>query len=262
MKKKITILALIAAVATLSACSLFNTNKYPEEPVSEPVSVVEEPSETVNNDLSPIVGQWNEMDVLDSRLLTVYEDGTYSLEYRGGGTAYGTVSVDFETLPDGRKSRWYTFYDNNGEEFASFNIDSDVDDLNDIYSGQDGDMHFSRVIEGQDSAVSADDFLGVWGCGRYTITVEEVNGIYDVQVSWAQSAAEYSFWHYNCTYNAEYGILESSDGVRTNTVVDESGESSGIIEYEGGVASFSVYNGALIWVDQEQGEGDGIEFLR
>ena len=30
MKKKITILALIAAVATLSACSLFNTNKYPE----------------------------------------------------------------------------------------------------------------------------------------------------------------------------------------------------------------------------------------
>lgn len=266
MKKQITILALTGMVATLSACSLFSAKPDPG-PVSEaPTNVVTSETGEIESyvDVKMLVGQWEEMDVLDSRLLTVYEDGTYSLEYRGGGTAYGTISEDYEEHPDGSVSKWYSFYDNNGDEFASFCIEEGETFPYDLYSGQDGAMHFARVMENQGGDVSAEaaEFEGVWSCGRCTITIEPDGYDYNVQVIWASSAWEHSIWTYTCQYDDVSGCLRSSNGVRTESVFDDDGNETTSVAYENGIAKFMIENGSLIWADEEEDAGNGMEFLK
>ncbi len=56
--------------------------------------------------LEPIVGMWFESGVMFARTLVVSEDGSFQLDYRGGGSMYGTVTAE---TADGEIR--YCFYD-------------------------------------------------------------------------------------------------------------------------------------------------------
>lgn len=95
-------------------------------------------------DIYNIAGVWYEADVLDSRTLTINEDGSYTLAYRGGGAAYGTVKIEYEEHPDGSLTAWYNLYEDDGKLFAGFQKTDEFPQDN-LYSGHDGEMHFERA---------------------------------------------------------------------------------------------------------------------
>lgn len=102
-------------------------------------------SATEENAIDFLTGTYYEVEVLDSRTLTVNSDGTYKLEYRGGGFIDGTVELIYEEYPDGTKGAWFMFYESDGAEWAGFPKD-DGDYQKELLSGQDGEMHFVNSL--------------------------------------------------------------------------------------------------------------------
>ena len=72
-------------------------------------------SEEKKKAIEPVAGMWFEADVMFARTMVVYEDGRFQLDYRGGGTLYGTVTVE---TADGET--WYVFYDEEQELWGRF----------------------------------------------------------------------------------------------------------------------------------------------
>lgn len=101
-------------------------------------------------DIQGITGVWNEADTLDSRTLTVNADGTYVLAYKGGGSQFGTVKAETTENPDGSPCVWYNFYENVGILWEGFQKSGDTQ--NDLYSGQDGAVHFVRAAASDSNA--------------------------------------------------------------------------------------------------------------
>lgn len=216
----------------------------------------------VSPEIANLVGTWYEdgLSVLDPRTLTVSEDGSYTLVYKGGGASYGTVKAEYEEHPDGTKSLWYNFYEEDGTFWAGFAADESDPVPGEIYSGQDGEMHFLR--EGY-VRTAAEDYLGVWACGRITVAITKEKKYYDVNVSWASSAAEYDRWNYHCQFDEVTGTLICTSGAtHVNSVVSESGEEKVKVLYQDGSGSFQLKNGVLHWYDDQDGTGDGLDLLK
>lgn len=95
-------------------------------------------------DISDIVGVWNEADVLDSRTLTVNDDGSFRLDYRGGGAMIGDVKIEYSENPDGSPNVWFCFYDNGGDFWEGFRKPDEYPII-DIYAGNGGEPHFVRA---------------------------------------------------------------------------------------------------------------------
>ena len=241
----------------------------------------------VESSLQPIVGSWHEEDVLDARTLTIYADGKYELIYKGGGKAFGKVKVTPEEHPDGSKSLWYSFYEEGGltledkdtanpwysvyktafQLWAAFPKDEKAETQTTLLSGQDGAMRFVRNEENNYHATSkgvkAEDYLGVWACGRCNATVSRQGAGYLVEIQWANSAAEGSLWSYPCSYDNYSGILFSNDdGTRTDYIYTEDGSVTNKMVYNDGHGVFVLRNGRMTWQDNKENAGDGIGFIK
>ena len=96
--------------------------------------------------VADLVGTWEEPGTFGGKnnTLTVREDGSFALAYAAGGTRVGTVDILAEEHPDGSKSDWYAFRESDGSLWACFAVPQEKP-FNDIYSGQDGEMHFVRI---------------------------------------------------------------------------------------------------------------------
>ncbi|MBQ7514795.1 MAG: hypothetical protein IJS96_00815 [Schwartzia sp.] len=216
--------------------------------------------------IQDIVGQWYEAGAIDSRSLTIHADGTYKLTYREGGAAYGTVKVMYEEHPDGSRSPWYGFLEKDGTMWAAF-AKPEAGEINDLWSGQDGAMHFVRG-QGHDfrqtrEGVKAADYLGVWGCGRYTVVIEKEDGRYHVSISWAGSAATGARWDYRCTYDEESALLVcSGGGIRENYEFSEDGAETLTEVYLDGHGTFAMREGVLTWQDKKENAGESIVFRK
>ncbi|MBP5604993.1 MAG: hypothetical protein J6X60_05560 [Ruminiclostridium sp.] len=70
--------------------------------------------------ITDITGVWNEADAIDSRTLTVNEDGTFKLEYKNGGSLSGTVKIEYMEFPDGSRTPWFNFYEEDGTMWEGF----------------------------------------------------------------------------------------------------------------------------------------------
>ncbi|MBQ6131641.1 MAG: hypothetical protein IJL12_04805 [Selenomonadaceae bacterium] len=213
-----------------------------------------------------IVGVWREQNVPEPKLLTISADGTYQLLYGGGGVVYGTVKLTFDEHPDGSKSEWYTLYDGNGEFWIAFAKDKNPAEQTELRSGHDGATYFARADENiyhnTSAGVAADDYLGVWGCGRCTIDIAADGDNYVVDIKWASSAAEGSNWTYHCAYNAHCAILIcNGGGVREDYVFTEDGAETFDRKYSDGYATFVLREGTLTWLDRKENVGDSMIFL-
>ena len=108
-----------------------------------------------------------------------------------------------------------------------------------------------------------EEYVGVWGCGRCTITIDPVSDRYEVQVTWASSAAEHTYWTYECYYDEATGHLRGENGVRTNVLTNDDGSEKEDVVYEDGVCEFHItIDGELVWEDKEDGVGDGMYFQK
>lgn len=272
----------------LSACLVGGVAATEPVLAADSHAVKAQASKTVKkNSLQPIAGIWREAGVSAPRTLTIYADGAYTL-VAPDSKAFGKVRVTTEKHPDGSKSLWYSFFEEGGvvledkdssspwysafksanELWAAFPKDEKAATQTDMRSGHDGAIHFVRYAENNYEATSegvqADDYLGVWGCGRCTAVVSrEASGGYLVEIQWASSAAEGSRWTYHCTYDNFGALLFSDDnGTRTDYAYTEKGASSNKEIYNDGSSTFVLREGVLTWQDKKENSGNPLEFMK
>lgn len=96
--------------------------------------------------VADLVGTWEEPGTFGGKnnTLTVREDGAFTLAYAAGGTRVGTVDIVAEEHPDGSRSDWYAFHEADGSLWERFAVPQEKP-FDDIYSGQDGAIHFVRI---------------------------------------------------------------------------------------------------------------------
>lgn len=218
--------------------------------------------------IQDIAGIWHEEGVLDSRTLTVNGDGTYELAYKGGGKSFGLVKITYEEHPDGSKTSWYSFYENDGTLWMGAARNEKQAVQTDLRSGYDGAMHFVRSTEKDyhktSAGVKAEAYEGIWSCGRCNIQItKERNGGYLVEVSWASNAAEGSRWVYHCTYDSYSALLFCNDkGVKTDYRYINEDKMDNKEIYADGSSIFVLREGVLHWLDKKENSGEEMDFLR
>lgn len=222
----------------------------------------------IDTSVQGIIGVWREDGSQESRTLKVNPDYTYELSDNGGNTSYGTIKVVVEEHPDGSYSPWYVFDDNAGKNWAGFSKDDEDGTLQtDLWSGQDGAMHFircySKAYQDNSQEVAAKDYLGVWGCGRCSILIEQKNNAYIATITWASSAAEHRQWIYNCRYDKQNAILICpGNGICTDLIVYENGKEADINVYDDGSCELVMRNGILRWDDHKENAGQDMDFIQ
>ena len=240
----------------------------------------------VIDSIQPIVGTWRETGATDARSLVIYADGKYAMTYKDG-KSFGMVKVTTEEHPDGSKSYWYSFLEGGGvvledkntvspwyaaytsanKLWAAFAKDEKKATQKDLYSGQDGAMHFVRYAENgyekKRAGIKAEDYLGVWGSGRCSAVVSREGNGFQVEIQWASNAAEGSRWVYHCSYDNFAAILFSNgDGTRIDYVYAENGTSKENMVYNDGHALFVLRDGRMLWQDKKENTGNGVEFTK
>ncbi|WP_297968136.1 hypothetical protein [uncultured Anaerovibrio sp.] len=232
-----------------------------------PVSAAYDMSK-MDTSIQGIIGIWREDGVLDSRILRVNQDYTYELSYRGGGASYGTIKVIGEEHPDGSYSPWYVFDEADGVNWASFGkTDEDGSLQTELWSGQDGAMHFVRCdssdYRSTREGVAPKDYLGVWACGRCNIVIEQKDNAYIANMSWSSSASEHREWVYNCRYDKENAILVCmGNGICTDCTVYENGKENDVTVYDDGSCELIMRQGILRWNDKKDNTAQDMDFLR
>ena len=106
------------------------------EPTADPVD---------DNDISDLVGTWNEMDALFSRTLVVNDDGSIELRFQGGGAKYGSVEAQSEN----GVAPFYIFSDSDGDFIASAQKDNVANGILVLQAGEDGEITFIRAEESE-----------------------------------------------------------------------------------------------------------------
>ena len=217
-----------------------------------------------------LVGIWVEQDAMDPWVLSVYyEDGEYCYElaYEGGGAQYGTVDLTYEDHPDGSVSFWYTFYDVDGDEWESFAVDEDDYYPDDIYSGQDGALHFARTTDFDSENQGMGDiqpyfFVGDWQSPDCSMTVTDVgDGYYQVDIVWPEDAYESYEWTYICAFDEDSEFLFCDDGSCYDVIVDDDGDIVSLEEvYNDGSAIFYFDNDGLHWGDYKDQSNQELVF--
>ncbi|MCR4645280.1 MAG: hypothetical protein K5695_07715 [Oscillospiraceae bacterium] len=111
---------------------------------------------------------------------------------------------------------------------------------------------------------TGEDYLGIWGSGRATLTVEEEGDGYLVEIKWASSAAEGSVWTYHCVYKPETWHLHcDGTGIRTDYKYDEDGNVENTVVYEDGSAEiWHTDDGCLGWTDKKENAGEDMTFTQ
>lgn len=161
MKKRIIASITLSGVIILSACgnSSADSDDFKSPTLSsatttatvsstaEPTTAAEATTEAVQAeaDYSPadLVGEWVQQDT--GNILTVRDDATFSLKYVYGGTRFGTVKIESEENPDGSRTYWYSFCEDD-TPWASFVCPEKP--FSEIYSEDEGGMTFARNDSG------------------------------------------------------------------------------------------------------------------
>lgn len=206
--------------------------------------------------LDGIRGNWSSADDDAEYLyLTVYERaGTYLFDLENPllfTSVSGTVDISLEQHPDGSRTYWYCFIKSDGSEWASFPVNEDDPYPADLYSGQDGAMHYIRTSEaGGMGDVAGYFFTGVWECGDYTMEVfDNGNDVYFVTIEWAESEDVVREWEYLCTFDAENQFLFCDNGTLYIFETENGELSAKHQEYADGSVNFYFEDGAVVWAD-------------
>ncbi|MBQ8979808.1 MAG: hypothetical protein IJ080_08660 [Oscillospiraceae bacterium] len=171
MKRSI-LFALIAVMSAMTACGTNAPAPESSQTSQTAVSDAEITAETTTAEttaettvktaankasVKDIAGVWFE-DSLDARTLTINEDGTFTLEYRGGGAKNGTVKAETKVSDDGTKKVWYSLY-NIDDLWLEFPGEADGGQLLDIYGTpvDETEVHFRRDIAIRDEGIDDPD---------------------------------------------------------------------------------------------------------
>ena len=171
--------------------------------------------------------------------------GYYTITYADKTLEEGYVDLEYTINPDDSKEYHYNLYTYDGKFLMGFGVSGELP-LNDLYEGQSGEPHYVR----EKTDGNANDFLGIWACGRMNAVIEEDGGDYLVNIQWSWDAGSGVIYEYRCSYDAADSILRcDGTGTRTEYSYDESGNSTSTVTDEKISASFEIIDGDLYWTD-------------
>lgn len=210
--------------------------------------------------LSSISGTWRENSEAGVKVLMIDSDGGYLLLYEVGATERGSVKIETENNQNQSKSEpRFVFYSETGDLWAESTGNADYSSELLLESGG-KDMRFERIDENQKT--SANDYLGMWQCGRCSITISEKGDAYQVNIVWGSSAVEQAEWEYICRYDNETETLICDGGATSADVVyNEKGKKKIDYYYKDGSGSFWARGDVLLWNDNKEGRGNDLIFV-
>ena len=221
-----------------------------------------EPYDAGIGSVPAIVGEWRYQvqdmqmgDVYDDAgYVTVEADGTYIYQPKDGSLRKrGTVNVAYDEHPDGSKTAFYNFTENeSGESW----IGTDCCEPNGkgaFYIGNGGTARlFPREPRSDDFA----DYVGIWQCDRCSIQIGEQGTGYLVTVRWADNAFEDNMWSYQCSGMSDNTGLEcTGGGTLTHIAAGADGNETRTVIYNDGDAVFRYKGGRLFWSDGKENKG-------
>ena len=219
------------------------------------------PGAPQESEISRIVGTWREDSEFGINVLTIDQDGSYVLYHTSGGTENGNVVVDGDVHSDGTSDSWFSLYGESGDLWIGFpNLPEYAKNPpTELFSESEEVMHFVRIDENEKTP--AEDYVGIWGCGRCTITITKTEDGYNVNIIWGSSASEYTEWNYNCQYDKETATLIcDGNATQVNHVYNEKGKDKKTTVYKDGSGSFKARGGVLRWTDDKEDAGKSMYF--
>ena len=107
------------SLTTTSTTSVSSTTEALTTSAAATSEAVEPTAPSADYSPADLVGEWVETDSF-SNILTVSDDGRFSLKYAGGGTRFGKIRVESEEAPDGSLTYRYAFYESGDSYWAGF----------------------------------------------------------------------------------------------------------------------------------------------
>ena len=211
--------------------------------------------------ISSIVGTWREDKEYGINILSIKEDGSYTVYHTSGDVEQGTIKTERDESDDGVSAAKFRFYDEFGELWSEFpNLPEYAENPPvELISESSDRMHFIRMDESQKAA--AEDYPGTWQSGRCSITVSKTKNGYKVNITWGSSAFENSEWNYICRYDEKSAELICDGGATlVNHKYDENGKDIKTTVYKDGSGSFKVTDGLLRWTDNKENAGKDLYF--
>ena len=178
--------------------------------------------------------------------------------FGGDKSVSGTVVLEYTLNPDNTKEYWFNLYDDDGEFYKGFKATGEIP-FNDLYTGQSGEQHFTRMTEDP----TADDFLGPWVNGGVEANITKNGSTYTVMIYWPEMEGTITSWEYNCYYDeASHELVCNGQGKCTDSKRSDGGTFTDEIKYENASAVFSITDGCLGWQDDNDDRDDGWAFAR
>lgn len=291
MKKTMITAAFLSALLMLTSCgTVDDSEKSEDSSVPETTTVSEEATEEVTAepteettaevtteafevnteelevepDFESIAGLWYIDGDYSLASMIIDNDGTFKTYYADGNPENeGTIRYEDEEI-DGKVIHWYVLYDKNDEMIMGF-VDDGSESKTDIYIGNDGFPHFQKIGIGgiaDDGRGEGEEFIGIWGCGRATLNIEQLDdNNFQAFIYWADSAFARVEWEYPLTYQDGKLVCE---GKGTKTYVSYSAEASepdtSDALYTDGSAEFVMQGSNIVWNDLTEQSGEGMLF--
>ena len=106
-------------------------------------------------------------------------------------------------------------------------------------------------------------YLGTWVCGRATIEIAQYGEPYEVQVTWGNTAAETTFYKYDCYFDGK-SLVNDGSGEKKDIVFDEQGNEKEVKNVlEDCAAVFTIQeDGTLIWQEFKEDAARDMVFER
>ena len=239
MKRSILLFALIAVMSAMTACgtnapapesSQTSQTAVSDAEITAETTTAETTAETTADTTSEtaaetalnkasvkdIAGVWFE-DSLDARTLTINEDGTFTLEYRGGGAKNGTVKAETKVSDDGTEKVWYSLY-NIDDLWLEFPGEADGGQILDIYGTpvDETEVHFRRDIAIRDEGIDDPDpneygYYPVYSAPATGVSVADLDG------SW-QCGEKYIYFHDGSFYTGQFVITNEDKTIEEGYV--------------------------------------------
>lgn len=196
-----------AATTALDASENISTTTAETSENTEAVTTQSEASNDVTSydySAADLAGEWMQKDI--GNILTVNDDGTFSLQYRNGGTRFGTVKIDAEDKTDGTKTCFYSFYESDNTLWAQFACSEKPFD--EISSENEGGMTFSRNTTGKYLAPSIPEAKDVRDTLAFADRLMSGGGVD------TDTASEYTTDDGTVYHKSASGFYKTTDSVR------------------------------------------------
>lgn len=238
------------------------TETATEEVTTEAVEIITEELEAEPN-FDSIAGDWYVEGENSPATIHIEKDGTFKA-YNPIGTLENEGKIRYEDEEiDGTVIHWYVLYNLDEEMIMGF-VDDGSESKTDIYVGNGGYPHYQKFGIGgiaDDGRGPGEEFVGVWGCGRATLEIEQLTDTdFQAVIYWADSAFARVEWEYPLTY--QDGKLVC-DGKGTKTYVSYSSEDTEpetSVLYTDGSAEFVMQGSNIVWNDLTEQSGEGMLF--